>query len=146
MKPLNKYSLIAPCGINCGVCRAYLKKKNKFKVGLERVLVRCPGCRRTDAGKPGYCVKCRIKNCSVFRKDGAKYCFKCGDFPCNRLKHLDKRYRTKYNMSMIENLGNIEKFGIKKFIKNENIKWSCSECEGTICVHDGFCIECGKKK
>ncbi len=23
----NKFSLVAPCGMNCGICRAYLRKK-----------------------------------------------------------------------------------------------------------------------
>ena len=62
------------------------------------------------------------------------------------LKHLDKRYRTKYNMSMIENLENIMNFGIRKFLKNEDIRWTCFQCGGTICVHKGYCVDCGKKK
>lgn len=33
-----------------------------------------------------------------------------------RLKQLDKRYRTNYNMSMIENLNNIQKLGLKGFL------------------------------
>jgi hypothetical protein len=62
------------------------------------------------------------------------------------LKHLDKRYRTKYEMSMIENLGNIKNFGIRKFLKNEDVRWTCSQCGGTICVHKKYCIDCGKNK
>ncbi len=52
-------------------------------------------------------------------KAKAKYCFCCDSFPCVRLNHLDKRYRTKYGMSMIDNLENIRKFGIRHFIRNE---------------------------
>ena len=33
-----------------------------------------------------------------------RYCYECDGFPCARVKRLDKRYRTKYEMSMIENL------------------------------------------
>jgi hypothetical protein len=62
------------------------------------------------------------------------------------MKHLDKRYRTNYNMSMIENLENIKEFGIRTFLRAEKKKWTCSECGGTICVHKGFCYSCGKKK
>jgi hypothetical protein len=135
MKPLNKSALIAPCGINCGVCRGHLRVKNK-----------CPGCRGTDINKPVTRVRCKIKTCKTFQKDSAKFCFECRDFPCGNLEHLDTRYRTKYNMSMIENLEYIRDYGIRKFIKNEDVKWTCTKCEGTICVHDGFCIDCGKKK
>ena len=33
-----KSELIAPCGMNCGICYGYLREKNK-----------CPGCRKRDA-------------------------------------------------------------------------------------------------
>ncbi len=134
MKSLNKYNLIAPCGMNCGICMAYLRERNK-----------CPGCRATDTNKAITVIRCKILNCKVIQKGKAKFCFECADFPCDRLKHLDKRYRTKYSMSMIENLVNIRDYGIRKFVKNEDVRWTCSRCGGTICVHDGFCIECGKK-
>jgi hypothetical protein len=135
MKSINTYSLIAPCGMNCGICMAYVREKNK-----------CPGCRVTDANKPITRVRCKIKNCTIFRKGRAKFCFECDKFPCNNLKHLDTRYRTKYNMSMIENLVTIKDLGIRKFLKNEDTRWACSRCGGTICVHKGCCIECGKNK
>jgi hypothetical protein len=135
MESLNKFSLVAPCGMNCGICVAYLREKNK-----------CPGCRGADTDKPVTRVRCKIKTCKIFLKGRAKFCFECGNFTCDNLKHLDTRYRIKYDMSMIENLGNIKKFGMGKFLKSEDIRWTCSRCEGTICVHKGYCIDCGKKK
>jgi hypothetical protein len=130
-----KSSLIAPCGGNCGICIAYLRGKNK-----------CPGCRVFDKNEPVSIARCKIKNCVTFKRSRSKFCFECAEFPCKNLKHLDKRYRTKYNMSMIENLENIKKFGIREFVKNEKIRWACSQCGGTICVHRGYCYNCGKQK
>jgi hypothetical protein len=130
---MNKLSLIAPCGMNCGLCLAFLREKNK-----------CSGCRLVDSDKPVTRAKCKIKNCLNFKKGKAKFCFGCVNFPCDRLKHLDKRYRTKYNMSMVENLENIKKFGIRKFIKSENKRWACPKCGGMICVHRGYCLKCKK--
>src|SRR5689334_14278289 len=129
----NKTTLIAPCGMNCGICMAYLRDKNK-----------CSGCRETTLGKPVTRLECKIKNCEFFQNTNSRYCFQCKKFPCNRLKHLDKRYRTKYSMSMIENLDNIREFGIRQFLRNEKERWACSECGGTICVHKAFCYSCGK--
>jgi len=126
--------LIAPCGMNCSICYAYLREKNK-----------CQGCRLFNKNEPVSIAKCKIKNCATFKRSKLKFCFKCKEFPCDKLKHLDKRYRTKYNMSMIENLGNIKKFGIRNFVKNEKMRWTCSKCGGTICVHKGYCYNCGKK-
>jgi hypothetical protein len=135
MESLNKFSLVAPCGMNCGICIAYLREKNK-----------CPGCRGTDAYKPVTRVRCKIKTCKIFQKGRAKFCFECGNFPCDNLIRLDTRYQTKYNMSMIENLENIKIYGIRKFVKNEDVRWTCSRCGGKICVHKGYCIDCGKKR
>lgn len=36
---------------------------------------------------------------------------------------MDKRYRTKYHMSMIENLDYIKEFGMEKFLTKEGGKW-----------------------
>ena len=129
-----KISHIAPCGMNCSICRGFLRKKNK-----------CPGCREIDENKPISRAKCKIKICNELKKNNLKYCYKCVKFPCKRIKNLDKRYQTKYNMSMIENLENINKLGIRKFIKNEKIRWTCSNCGSTICVHSSSCSGCNKK-
>lgn len=130
-----KLSLIAPCGMNCGICYAYLREKNK-----------CPGCRLFNTKEPVSIARCKIKNCEIIQKGKVKYCFECDTFPCKNLKHLDKRYRTKYNMSEIENLEYIKKNGIRKFVTIEKTRWACSKCGGTICVHKGYCHSCGKKK
>ena len=136
MESLNSFSLIAPCGMNCGICMAYLREKNK-----------CPGCRDDNGNLPEYCRKCIIRNCERLKENNWKFCSnKCEKFPCLKLKNLDKRYRTKYNMSEIENLEYIKKNGIRKFVRNEKMRWSCSECGGTICVHKGYCYSCGEKK
>ncbi|HEX2960793.1 MAG TPA: DUF3795 domain-containing protein [Ignavibacteriales bacterium] len=126
--------LIAPCGINCGVCRGHLRAKNK-----------CQGCRASDTCKPKTRLTCQIKTCRVFTDGKTKYCFECEDFPCASLKQLDKRYRTKYGMSVIENLLTIKTSGIRKFLQEEKARWTCKECGGTVCVHTGACSICQMK-
>ena len=123
--------LIASCGMNCRLCRAYTRDKKP-----------CPGCRREDRLKSKSCVICRIRNCEKIANAEVKYCFVCDSFPCARLSHLDKRYRTKYGMSMIDNLNHIRKFGIRHFIRNEKERWSCPECGEPLCVHNPQCPHC----
>lgn len=135
MKSLNRFSLIAPCGINCRVCYAYLRTKN-----------RCLGCRIDFINKPNYCITCKIKNCDFYKKGKAKYCYECKDFPCKLIKNIDKRYRTSYNTSLIKNLENIKNLGVKKFLINEKKKWTCSNCGSTICIHKGYCTNCETNK
>ena len=126
MKKPFEPELIAPCGMNCGICAAYLRDKRK-----------CFGCKSRDK-------KCSIRNCERYLKNKFRFCYECDSFPCERIKRLDKRYRTKYEMSMIENLEFIRKKGITKFIENEIERWKCPECGGVICVHNKNCYRCGK--
>jgi hypothetical protein len=123
---------IAPCGINCRLCRAY-----------ARDLKACAGCRGDDRSKPVSCLACRIKNCEKMIKGEIKYCFDCGEFPCVRLAHLDKRYRTKYGTSVIDNLISIKRTGIRRFVENENKKWTCPGCGALLCMHKPQCLSCG---
>ena len=129
-------TLIAPCGMSCRLCHGYIRDKNK-----------CPGCRsidRNESQKAKYRSKCKIRNCEHIIEGKTKYCSdKCDSFPCARLKQLDKRYRTKYGMSMIENLTSIHETGIRQFIRNEKLKWICPECGDLICVHKPTCLSCG---
>ena len=134
MESLTKASLVAPCGMNCGICSAFLRDKNK-----------CAGCRGSNTNKPVTRVRCKIKTCGAFQKGNARFCFECKKFPCDNLQYLDRRYRTKYKMSMIENLQSIKNFGIRKFLRNEEVRWTCLHCAGTICVHTGLCIDCGNR-
>jgi hypothetical protein len=119
--------LIAPCGMNCALCHAYQREKN-----------RCDGCRTANRECHFFC---QIASCPHL-KNG--FCStKCEQFPCHKMQLLDKRYRTKYNASPFENLATIEKSGVRKLVISEEKKWECKECGGLICMHKGFCISCG---
>jgi hypothetical protein len=124
-------ALIAPCGMNCILCYAYVRDKKS-----------CPGCRGSDDSKSISCLACRIKNCEKIAGGNIKYCYECDSFPCARLKQLDKRYRTKYCMSMIENLNTIQNLGIRRFIENEKKRWACPKCGRLLSVHKSECIYC----
>ena len=128
--------LIAPCGMNCRLCWGYLREKNT-----------CPGCQslsRQDSPKSKYRTTCIIRNCEQLNEGKTKYCSdRCDSYPCTRLKKLDKRYRTRYAMSMIDNLQMIREVGIRRFIQNEKTKWTCAECGNLICVHRPACLTCG---
>ncbi|MFC1901317.1 DUF3795 domain-containing protein [Chloroflexota bacterium] len=126
--------LIAPCGMNCGICLAYLREKRN-----------CSGCHGDDSNKPPTILNCIIRNCEMIKTSQSGFCFECVKYPCKRLKQLDKRYRTKYVMSMIENLGSIKGIGLSAFIENEKERWHCVKCGGVICVHRGYCYNCGER-
>ena len=131
--------LIAPCGMNCRLCWGYMREQNS-----------CPGCLRIESQesqKSKHRTYCRIRNCEHLARSKSRYCSEnCDKFPCARLKQLDMRYRTKYGMSMINNLEVISESGIRHFIRSEKEKWSCPECGELLCVHKPTCLYCGCKK
>jgi hypothetical protein len=126
--------LMAPCGMNCGICMAFLRDKNT-----------CPGCRNLDETCKTSCLKCKIKNCEELKNSDKKFCGECEKYPCDKVKHIDKRYRTKYEMSMIENLNKIKEIGLENFMKIENSRWLCLKCGNQICIHNKKCYFCEKK-
>lgn len=120
-------NLIAPCGMNCMLCQAYQGK------GLP-----CDGCGHNTLRKS-------CQNCSIYKCDKKKrFCYECHSYPCLRLKNLDKRYRHKYHMSMLENLEYIQKYGLEKFVTWQKEKYRCHHCGHLKKVHQGVCLYCGK--
>jgi len=126
-------SQIAPCGMNCGTCIAYLRAKNK-----------CPGCRIFSADKAISIQRCIIPKCAHLDKTDSKFCYDCEKFPCLRLKQLDKRYRTKYRTSFIENLMIIKEQGIDNFLVFESERRTCQNCGSVLSVHRDNCLLCMK--
>ena len=122
---------IAPCGMNCATCLAYLRDKNT-----------CCGCRGDWEHNRKYIRKCSIRFCELLEQIDSKFCYECEKFPCKAIKHIDKRYRTRYHVSFIENLQQIKSIGLEKFIESEREKWRCCSCGGTVCVHRGHCLRC----
>ena len=128
--------LVAPCGMNCNVCGAYLAAKHDVKrKGLH--MRYCLGCRSRKT--PCAFIK---KGCDLLLKEKVKYCYDCPDFPCDRLSAIDRRYRENYRVSEIENLCRIRDDGIEAFLESEEAKWRCEKCGGTICCHNGVCFDC----
>jgi len=128
--------LIAPCGMNCALCVSYLAGTLDLnKAGFHRRY--CPGCRPR-----GRNCTFMSSTCARIGKGLVSSCIECPDFPCGRLKDLDRRYRTKYRMSMVDNLACIRDEGMAAFLKREEDKWRCPTCGGTICCHNGLCLQC----
>jgi hypothetical protein len=125
-------TMLAPCGINCGVCYVYLRKKKP-----------CLGCRGQEDAKPEHCRKCKIKDCALGQ--GIDFCFDCTSFPCVTIKRLDKSYRQRYRVSLIANAIRLKTVGAQQYLGEEREKWTCAECGGVISLHDRACSECGKE-
>lgn len=131
-RPVLKRSHIAPCGMNCALCLGYQRTKNKY-----------PGCWGDDPNKPDHCRLCTIINCPTISANSSHFCYECSKVPCRRLKQLDARYRTKYGMSMMENLEEIREQGVDNFLAHQAERYTCPACHGLLCVHRPQCLTCG---
>lgn len=105
--PIKQYPTIGCCGLDCGLCPRY------YTVGSSR----CPGCCGPDfwqkhPGSP-------ILTCCVKRK-GLEFCSDCSEFPCSKFKDVDKYDSFLTHQKMVSNLNFIKKYGIKKFIDQQN--------------------------
>jgi len=113
-------NLIAPCGMNCALCQAHLRGKHP-----------CMGCRNITSEAPKTILLCVMRTCTQREDD---FCYACADYPCDRLQHMDQRYRGKYNMSEIENLEYIRMHGMDQFLDQQRKQWQSDL--GILCVHD----------
>lgn len=128
--------LIAPCGMNCALCVHYqFGEKNLNRLGFHKKY--CPGC--IPRGK-----NCLFLGgaCARLANGELRFCHLCENFPCKRLKALDKRYRTKYGMSMIDNLRMIKECGMDAFLASQEEAWRCERCGTARCCHNGLCLAC----
>ena len=133
--------LIAPCGMNCGICSSYLAYKNNIK---GKGFPNCIGCRARN--KQCAFLKKRCMDNLKLLKGEIKFCFECNYYPCDALKRLDNRYRQRFGMSMIDNLNEIRDKGMDHFIENQYKKYKCPKCDNLISVHSRKCFNCDKIK
>jgi hypothetical protein len=106
----------------------------------------CCGCRSDWVKISRNNKTCSIRFCELLEKTNSKFCYECPGFPCKYIKHIDKHYRTKYNVSFIENLNQIKDKGLAEFVVTESKKWLCNSCGGTVCVHRQYCLSCKKEE
>ena len=128
--------LVAPCGMNCGICKSYLAYSRGVPKKRGEVS-HCSGCLARNKN----CAFIK-KRCEKLRKNQIRFCFECPDMPCKNLAHLDEHYRARYGMSMIENQKEIKEKGMDEFLKNQAEKYRCPSCGDVVSVHDARCYAC----
>jgi len=122
-------SMFAPCGMNCMLCYKHCNHRKP-----------CSGCLNCGTGKPKHCRKCEIKTCT--KEKGLTYCFECVNYPCKRIRSLEKSYNTRYGTSLIKNSQTVKNTGLVEFMKQQNEAYTCPVCGGIISIHDAECSDC----
>ena len=130
------HDLIAPCGMNCQVCSRYQAHLHNFRKS------QCRGCRVENRVCAYLLKKCPNPHSAEDGTQATPYCFDCKHFPCREIQRMDTRYRKEYNMSVIDNLHEIQQRGIHEFMADQQLKHACPHCSGLISVHNRKCFEC----
>lgn len=133
-----KKELIAPCGMNCGVCSGYLAYSHKIPKKKGNIS-HCSGCRPRN--KQCSFIK---KRCEIIKNNEVDFCYQCKEFPCTILVLIVKGYVKRYHYNVIENGMFIKEHGLEKFILKEVNIYKCTHCGDTICIHNKKCYACDK--
>ena len=138
-------SLLAPCGLYCGVCAIYIAHRdNNFKL-KERLAnlykggtpgkgalpesedltaedMRCKGCLSDDVFM--YCRQCPIKDCT--KEKGYAGCHQCNEFPCH---YVTEDFPMAVGEKVIlRAVPRWKEVGTEQFIEEETARYVCPEC------------------
>jgi len=125
MKLYQRLKLLAPCGIDCGICELYtagddqqLRDELVLK-GIPGDKLPCPGCRAVKGRCPVLPKKCETYSCVKSRD--LDYCFECEEFPCIKLHPAADRASILPHNLKIYNLCQLMNLGPEEFIEQSPI-------------------------
>ncbi len=113
--------LIAPCGIDCGICELYLARENEqlrsylISKGVPEEKLPCNGCRQIEGNCPVIGSQCATYACVVQKE--VDYCHECQSFPCSKLHPSSDRADVLPHNLKVFNLCTIRRDGEEAFIR-----------------------------
>ena len=124
MNKIERLNLVAPCGIDCGICELHTCKDDPqlmnqyIGLGVPKEVLPCAGCRSIKGQCPVMQDICATYTC-VENKEVA-FCSECDDFPCSKIQPcLDRANTLPHNMKLY-NLCTIQKSGLEGLIKQSS--------------------------
>ena len=115
-------ALVAPCGIDCGICEMYTCKDNEvlyealIAKGFTKDKIPCNGCRSIKGNCPVIPNTCDTYSC--IGKKGFDFCSECKEFPCGMLQPSSDRANILPHNLKVYNLCLIRKIGVEEFTKS----------------------------
>jgi Protein of unknown function (DUF3795) len=122
-----RLNLVAPCGIDCGICELYTCRNDArlFSAlmlrGIPMDKIPCDGCRSIGGNCPVIKGECETSKCVTEKK--VEYCFECSEFPCAKLQPSSKKANVLPHNMKVYNLCTIKRDGVEAFVeKSSEIK------------------------
>ena len=131
-------SLLAPCGLYCGVCGVYYATRDGNEKFLKKLLgvyqgnipglenltteeIKCDGCGSDRVSI--FCRVCAIKDC--VREKGFSGCHECDDFPC---RHIDAFPMPVGKKVILRAIPYWREHGTEKWVADEEARYHCPQC------------------
>jgi hypothetical protein len=144
---------LAPCGLDCGVCRirqatedndlGYLKRLARIYgrrfpevTSADADDLLCDGCR--SARRFLFCRECAIRDCA--QQKGYQGCHQCPDFPCS---HVDEFPMPAGKKVMLRAIPSWRAHGTERWIQAEEARYRCPECNHRLFRGAQRCEHCG---
>lgn len=119
MSTVERLKLVAPCGIDCGICELHVCRDDSrlfdslIEKGIPSDKIPCEGCRSVKGNSPVIGATCETYLCVLEKKK--EFCYQCDEFPCDKLHPaVDRADVLPHNMKVF-NLCTIKKIGIDAF-------------------------------
>ncbi|UCF32988.1 MAG: DUF3795 domain-containing protein [Phycisphaerales bacterium] len=116
--------LLAPCGLDCGVCELYLSRDDKqlmsalISKGISEEVLPCEGCRAIEGKCPVLGGTCATYKCANTK--GVVFCSECSGFPCMKLAPAADRADVLPHNIKLYNLCVVQKHGVEALIKKSS--------------------------
>ena len=116
-----RMKLVAPCGIDCGICELYTCKDNPqmleyfISKGYPKEALPCKGCISVKGKCPVISGECETFRCS--QNKNISSCSSCTDFPCDKLNPAADRASILPHNLKVYNLLTIKKLGLEEFTR-----------------------------
>lgn len=117
--------LVAPCGIDCGICEMHMCKDNPqllqyfLSKGYPQEKLPCKGCRSIEGHCPVIGCECETYRC--VKKKEVDFCYECQDFPCGKLNPAADRAELLPHNLKVFNLCAIENSGLDNFVNTSAV-------------------------
>jgi hypothetical protein len=146
---LVEHGLVGRCGLYCGACSIYrgYKDQGEFlselsaKLNVPKEKIRCEGCSALTPDCWG--TGCKIVEC--LNGKGYEFCDQCELFKeksCDKYENVASRYLKRGEDIRVE-IGRIRKMGFKAWLREQDLKWRCEQCQAPVSVHASKCYSCG---
>ena len=140
--------LLAPCGLYCGVCGAYLATRDdndKLRQGMARVYrcapedINCRGCLSDLRFK--HCEVCVIRDCAQTKN--LTGCHQCDEFPCDKIEALSAAFPdTPAGREVRRAIDAWRNLGDEAFVAAEEARWTCRSCGARLMRGQMRCNHC----